>query len=145
MPQTDETLPTLTADIVAAHVSNNAVAVNDVPALVQKVHDALNGLGKQPETREKSQPSPAVPVRLSVKPDYLVCLVDGTKHKLLKRHLARAHDLTPPQYRQQFGLRPDYPMVAPKYAEQRRDLAKKIGLGTKRRRSATGDGERKGR
>jgi predicted transcriptional regulator len=145
MAQTEEMLLTLTADIVAAHVSNKAVAVGDVPTLVRRVHDALKTLGEQPEAQEESRPEPKVSIRSSVRPDHLVCLIDGTKHKMLKRHLARAHDLTPQQYREQFGPRPDYPMVAPNYAEQRRDLAKKIGLGAKRRREGAGNGARKGR
>ena len=132
MPLDDESLLTLTADIVSAHVSNNRVGVNDVPALVQRVHEALAGLGKAQEPVAQ-KPEPAVSIRSSVKPDAITCLIDGTKHKMMKRHLARAHGLTPAEYREQFGLRDDYPMVAPNYAEQRRDLAKKIGLGTKGR------------
>lgn len=129
-----ETLITLTADIVSAHVSNNSVAVNDLPLLIQNVHSALSGLGGQssePETR----PEPAVSVRSSIKPDYIVCLEDGKKLKMLKRHLMTHYQMTPDEYRQKWGLNSDYPMVAPNYAEQRRTLAKKIGLGTKRRRT----------
>ena len=128
-----ETLITLTADIVAAHVSNNSVAVSDLPVLIQNVHNALSGLGgKAPEPEVKQEP--AVSVRSSVKPDYIVCLEDGKKLKMLKRHLMTHYNMTPDQYRQKWNLSPDYPMVAPNYAEQRRSLAKKIGLGTKRRR-----------
>ena len=129
----DDTLITLTADIVAAHVSNNSVAVNDLPQLIQNVHGALNGLSGRtvPEVR----PEPKVPIRSSIKPDYIVCLEDGKKLKMLKRHLMTHYQLTPDQYRQKWGLNADYPMVAPNYAEQRRSLAKKIGLGTKRRRT----------
>jgi predicted transcriptional regulator len=131
--QSAETLITLTADIVAAHVSNNSVAVNDLPQLIQNVHGALSGLGsKAPEPEVKLEPK--VPVRSSVKPDYLVCLEDGKKLKMLKRHLMTHYNLTPDQYRQKWGLASDYPMVAPNYAEQRRTLAKSIGLGTKRKR-----------
>ena len=125
----------LTADIVASHVSNNSVAVNELPQLVQQVYDSLSGLGKAPEAAQQERPTPAVPVRKSVTPDYIVCLEDGKKLKMLKRHLKTAYDMTPEQYRERWSLPPDYPMVAPRYAEQRRDLAKKIGLGTARRRS----------
>jgi predicted transcriptional regulator len=130
----EDTLLTLTADIVAAHVSNNSVAVNDLPNLIQNVHQALQGISTSaPATEEK--PQPAVSVRSSVKPDYITCLECGQKQKMLKRHLSTAHGQTPAEYRQRFGLAADYPMVAPNYAEQRRTLAKSIGLGTKRRRT----------
>jgi len=128
-----EALVSLTADIVSAHVSNNSVAVNDLPTLIQNVHMALSGLGKVQEEAPAKQ-DPAVSIRSSIKPDYVVCLEDGLKMKMLKRHLMTDHGMTPDQYRQKWGLGPDYPMVAPNYAEQRRTLAKKIGLGTKRRR-----------
>ena len=131
----NETLITLTADIVSAHVSNNSVAVNDLPVLIQNVHNALSGLGGRVEEPEVKQ-EPAVSVRSSVKPDYIVCLEDGKKLKMLKRHLMTHYQMTPDEYRQKWGLNADYPMVAPNYAEQRRSLAKKIGLGTKRRRTA---------
>ena len=129
-----ETLITLTADIVSAHVSNNSVAVSDLPLLISNVHGALSGLGDAPEA-PAPRPEPAVSVRSSVKPDYVVCLEDGKKLKMLKRHLMTHYNLTPDQYRQKWGLNADYPMVAPNYAEQRRALAKKIGLGTKRKRT----------
>ena len=109
-----ETFITLTADIVAAHVSNNSVAVNDLPTLISNVHTALAALG-----------TPIVAV---------VCLEDGKKLKMLKRHLMTHYGMTPDQYRAKWGLPNDYPMVAPNYAEQRRTLAKAIGLGTKRKR-----------
>jgi predicted transcriptional regulator len=128
-----ETLVTLTADIVAAHVSNNSVAVSDLPVLIQNVHGALAGLGgPAPEPDIKQEP--AVSVRASIKPDYIVCLEDGKKLKMLKRHLMTHYQMTPEQYRAKWNLPADYPMVAPNYAEQRRSLAKKIGLGTKRRK-----------
>ncbi|URD61002.1 MucR family transcriptional regulator [Sphingomonas sp. KRR8] len=130
-----DTLITLTADIVAAHVSNNSVAVNDLPQLIQNVHGALSGLGGQPAVPE-AKPEPKVPIRSSVKPDFIVCLEDGKKLKMLKRHLMTHYNMTPDQYRQKWGLAGDYPMVAPNYAEQRRTLAKSIGLGTKRKRTA---------
>ncbi|APR51424.1 transcriptional regulator [Sphingomonas koreensis] len=129
-----ETLVTLTADIVAAHVSNNSVAVSDLPLLIANVHGALAGLGtKAPEPEAKKQ-EPAVSIRSSIKPDYIVCLEDGKKLKMLKRHLMTHYQMTPEQYRAKWNLPADYPMVAPNYAEQRRSLAKKIGLGTKRRK-----------
>jgi predicted transcriptional regulator len=130
----DDTLITLTADIVAAHVSNNSVAVNDLPQLIANVHGALSGLGSAgaaPEVRAE----PKVPIRSSIKPDYIVCLEDGKRLKMLKRHLMTHYQMTPDQYRQKWGLNSDYPMVAPNYAEQRRTLAKSIGLGTKRRKT----------
>ena len=133
----DDTLLTLTADIVAAHVSNNSVAVNDLPNLIQNVHAALNGISQQSSAPEPP-PEPRVPIRSSVKPDYIVCLEDGKRLKMLKRHLMTHYNLTPDQYRQKWGLSPDYPMVAPNYAEQRRSLAKSIGLGTKRKRTRGG-------
>lgn len=128
-----ETLITLTADIVSAHVSNNSVAVNDVPSLIQNVHKALSGLNGEVAEPE-AKPEPAVSVRASVKPDYIVCLEDGKKLKMLKRHLMTHYQMTPEQYRAKWNLPADYPMVAPNYAEQRRSLAKKIGLGTSRRK-----------
>jgi predicted transcriptional regulator len=133
----EDTLLTLTADIVAAHVSNNSVAVSDLPNLIQNVHAALTGIsgnGAAPEPK----PEPKVSIRSSVKPDYIVCLEDGKRLKMLKRHLMTHYNMTPDQYRQKWGLSADYPMVAPNYAEQRRTLAKSIGLGTKRRRTRGG-------
>ena len=130
----EDTLLTLTADIVAAHVSNNSVAVNDLPNLIQNVHQALHGISATTPAAEE-KPQPAVSVRSSVKPDYITCLECGQRQKMLKRHLATAHGHTPAEYRQRFGLAADYPMVAPNYAEQRRTLAKSIGLGTKRKRT----------
>src|SRR5438105_9717951 len=130
----EDTLLTLTADIVAAHVSNNSVAVNDLPNLIQNVHTALAGISGKAAAAEP-KPEPKVSIRSSVKPDYIVCLEDGKKLKMLKRHLMTHYNMTPDQYRQKWGLSADYPMVAPNYAEQRRTLAKSIGLGTKRRRT----------
>jgi predicted transcriptional regulator len=132
-----ETLVTLTADIVSAHVSNNSVAVNDLPVLIQNIHNALSGLGEPAQAPQPKQ-EPAVSIRSSIKPDYIVCLEDGKKLKMLKRHLMTHYSMTPDEYRQKWGLAADYPMVAPNYAEQRRALAKKIGLGTKRRRTGRG-------
>jgi len=133
-PAQDELLITLTADIVAAHVSNNSVAVSDLGLLIQNVHGALAGLsGEKPAPQAKQEP--AVSIRSSIKPDYLVCLEDGKKLKMLKRHLMTHYQMTPDDYRAKWNLAADYPMVAPSYAEQRRSLAKKIGLGTARRRA----------
>ena len=131
-----ETLITLTSDIVAAHVSNNSVAVDELPALIKNVYGALSGLGAA--AQEEARPEPAVSIRASVKPDHLVCLEDGKKMKMLKRHLMTDHGLTPAEYRARWGLPADYPMVAPEYAEKRRTLAKQIGLGRK-------PGQRRGR
>ncbi|MEL6487376.1 MAG: MucR family transcriptional regulator [Pseudomonadota bacterium] len=126
----NETLITLTSDIVAAHVSNNDIAVDDVPILITNVFGALSALGEQAEPVEE-RPEPAVSVRASVKPDYIVCLEDGKKLKMLKRYLRTNFEMTPEEYRARWNLPSDYPMVAPNYAEKRRDLAKKIGLGRK--------------
>ena len=134
-----ETLITLTSDIVAAHVANNDVTVEDVPGLITNVFDALSGLGQDKEVAEE-RPEPAVSIRASVKPDYIVCLEDGKKLKMLKRYLRTNYDMTPEEYRARWNLPSDYPMVAPNYAEKRRDLAKKIGLG---RKPGSGRGRRK--
>ena len=134
-----ETLITLTSDIVAAHVSNNDVNVDDVPGLITNVYQALSNLGDDVEPEEE-RPEPAVSIRASVKPDYIVCLEDGKKLKMLKRYLRTNYDMTPEEYRARWNLPSDYPMVAPNYAEKRRDLAKKIGLG---RKPGSGRGGRK--
>jgi predicted transcriptional regulator len=134
--ETAEMLITLTADIVAAHVSNNSVAVSDLPLLIGNVHSALAGLSS--DTPPIVQLEPAVPIRNSVKKDYIVCLEDGKKLKMLKRHLMTHYGLTPDDYRAKWGLPADYPMVSPDYAETRRILAKKIGLGR-----APGSGRKK--
>jgi predicted transcriptional regulator len=127
-----ETLVTLTADIVAAHVSNNSVAISDIPLVIRSVHEALAGLSSKAEPEPEPQ-QPAVSVRASVKPDYIVCLEDGKKLKMLRRHLMTNFGMTPDDYRAKWNLSKDYPMVAPNYAETRRALAKQIGLGTKGR------------
>jgi predicted transcriptional regulator len=134
---TAELLITLTADIVAAHVSNNSVAVSDVSTLISNVHAALAGLSATAAAPETVL-EPAVPIRNSVKRDYIVCLDDGKKLKMLKRHLMTHYGMTPDDYRAKWGLPADYPMVAPAYAEQRRELAKAIGLGR-----APGSGRKK--
>ena len=122
-----EELVELTATIVEAHVSNNAIAVSDLPGLIGTVHETLVAVGDGVAPR----PEPAVPVKRSVRPDYIVCLEDGEKHKMLKRHLRTAHELTPDAYRKRWELPGDYPLVAPKYAKLRAEIAKKIGLGRK--------------
>jgi predicted transcriptional regulator len=128
------TLLTLTADIVAAHVANNRVAVGDLTQLIDNVHAALAGLGAETPALPIEQ-VPAVSVRSSIKPDFIVCLEDGKKLKMLKRHLATDHQMTPSEYRAKWNLSPNYLMVAPNYSEARRGLAHKFGLG--RKRSAT--------
>ena len=131
---TNEMLVTLTADIVAAHVSNNSVAISDLAILINNVHAALSNLGEQPVVEER--PVPAVSVRASIKPDYIVCLEDGKKLKMLKRYLRSRYDMSPEDYRRRWSLPPDYPMVAPAYAARRSDFAKKIGLGRGVRRGS---------
>lgn len=127
-----EQLIELTADIVAAHVSNNTIAVGDVANLVQQVHQALAGLGTPAAAPEAEKKEPIVSVRASVKPDYIVCMECGKRQKTLKRHLQSAHGMSPDQYRQDYGLPASYPMVAPNYSQQRQEMAKAIGLGRKR-------------
>ena len=122
----------LTTEIVASHVSNNTVAVSDLPEVIQKVYGSLNMLSPEPEPQQAEKPQPAVAIKKSVTPEYIICLEDGKKLKMLKRHLKTRYDMTPEEYRKRWSLPEDYPMVAPSYAQQRSDLAKKIGLGTKR-------------
>ncbi|MDR3440416.1 MucR family transcriptional regulator [Telmatospirillum sp.] len=127
----------LTTQIVAAHVANNTVTVADLPQLIHEVFRTLSSVGTVPVALER--PQPAVPVKKSVTPDYIICLEDGKKLKMLKRHLKTAYNMSPEEYRDRWGLSADYPMVAPNYAQHRSSLAKKIGLGTKprkRRRAA---------
>lgn len=118
----------LTSEIVAAHVANNSVAVGDLPKLIHDVHQALANVN---DGQGGDRPTPAVPIKKSITSDYLVCLEDGKKLKMLKRHLKTAYGMSPEQYRTRWGLPADYPMVAPTYASHRSNLAKKIGLGTK--------------
>ena len=125
-----EMLVTLTADIVAAHVSNNPIDVSEVPKLVSSVYAALSSVG-EPAAASDEPLTPAVSVRSSIKKDHLVCLEDGKRMKMLKRHLMTDHGLTPDEYRARWGLPADYPMVAPDYAAARREFAVKIGLGRK--------------
>jgi predicted transcriptional regulator len=124
----------MVTEIVSAHLSNNTVPVADIPKLIHEVYGALTALGQVP-VKSAERAEPAVSVKKSVTADYIVCLEDGKKLKMLKRHLMTHYNMTPDEYRQKWGLNADYPMVAPNYAEQRRTLAKKIGLGTKRRRT----------
>jgi predicted transcriptional regulator len=124
----------LTTEIVAAHVSNNTVSVGDLPSLINQVYQSLATIGQGPAISTE-RPQPAVSVKRSVHPDYIICLEDGKKLKMLKRHLKTAYNMTPEEYRDRWQLPPDYPMVAPNYARQRSRLAKEIGLGTRARRS----------
>ena len=123
----------LTTEIVSAHVSNNTVAREEIGSLIQQVYGTLSALGQGGGALPAERPSPAVPVKKSVQPDYIVCLEDGKQLKMLKRHLKTAYNMTPEQYRERWNLPSDYPMVAPNYAKQRSKLAKNIGLGTKGR------------
>ena len=131
-----DSLLALTADIVSAHVGNNNVSVGDVPTLIQNVHSAHTALG-MPVSEPVVEQQPAVPVRSSVKPDYIVCLEDGKKLKMLKRYLASNFNMTPAEYRAKWKLPADYPMVAPNYSSQRKDLAHKMGLGLKKPSAGT--------
>ena len=131
--QTDTTeLAVLTADIVSAYVGNNVVQASELPQLIQSVYGAISSAVEGEKEEPKEELKPAVPVRRSVTPDYIICLEDGKKFKSLKRHLRTAFNLTPEQYREKWGLKPDYPMVAPNYATVRSEMAKRIGLGRKR-------------
>jgi predicted transcriptional regulator len=123
----------LTTEIVAAHVSNNTVSVGDLPQLINQVYHSLANIGTAP-VAPAERPQPAVPVKKSVHADFIICLEDGKKLKMLKRHLKTAYNMTPETYRERWGLGADYPMVAPNYARQRSRLAKEIGLGTRARR-----------
>lgn len=124
----------LTTEIVAAHASNNTLAPADLPQLIRDVFQTLSSVGSVPLVTEK--PRPAVSPKRSIFPDYIICLEDGKKLKMLKRHLKTAYNMTPDQYRDRWGLGADYPMVAPNYAKHRSNLAKKIGLGTKPRKAS---------
>jgi predicted transcriptional regulator len=123
----------LTTEIVSSHVGNNSVAVQDIPELIRQVYGTLTTIDQAPSA-QPDRPPAAVPVKRSITPDYIICLEDGRKLKMLKRHLKTAYNMTPEEYRERWGLPADYPMVAPNYARQRSELAKKIGLGTKPRR-----------
>jgi predicted transcriptional regulator len=125
----------LTADIVAAYVSNHVVQVSDLTNLIADVHQALNNTASPtPAPVVVEKPKPPVPIRKSIEDDYLICLEDGQKFKSLKRHLMTHYNMTPDEYREKWGLPADYPMVAPAYAEARSRLAKEMGLGQRRKR-----------
>ena len=119
----------MTADIVSAYVGNNSVATADLPNLIQSVHRALAGVAAGVEAVEAAPKEPAVPLKRSITPDYLICLEDGRKFKSLKRHLRTKYNMSPEEYRSKWGLPKDYPMVAPNYAKARSELAKQMGLG----------------
>ena len=122
-------IATLTAEIVSAYVSKNQIASSELGGLISAVAGQLGKIGAEPEQAAEEMPAPAVYVRRSVRPDHLVCLVCGQRQKMLKRHLAVRHDLSPAEYRERFGLKPDHPMTAPNYAKQRREVALATGFG----------------
>jgi predicted transcriptional regulator len=126
----------MTADIVSAYVGNNSVSAAELPTLIQSVHRALAGISSGGEVVEAVPKEPAVPIRRSITPDYLICLEDGRKFKSLKRHLRTKYNMSPEEYRAKWGLPKDYPMVAPNYAKARSDLAKQMGLGQGGRQAA---------
>ncbi len=131
----DNNLIDLTADIVSAYVSNNTVASTDLPNLINEVYGALQRTANVVNEPEPEPLKPAVPIKKSIMPDYIICLEDGKKFKSLKRHLRTHYNMTPEEYRDKWDLGPDYPMVAPNYAAARSELAKKMGLGQQRKRS----------
>ncbi|KPQ12300.1 MAG: MucR family transcriptional regulator [Saliniramus fredricksonii] len=124
----------LTADIVSAYVSHNPVPSADLPGLIADIHGALAGLAGKAAELPAEPPKPAVPIKRSVTPDFIICLEDGKQFKSLKRHLRTQYDMTPEEYREKWGLSADYPMVAPNYARARSELAKEMGLGQQRRK-----------
>jgi predicted transcriptional regulator len=137
---TAEDILRMTAEVVSAYLSNNVLPANQISEVIQTVHSSLNALGASRIESLVEPPKPAVPVKKSVTPDYIVCLEDGKKLKMLKRHLRSTYNMTPDEYRAKWGLPADYPMVAPNYAQQRSEFAKKIGLGRN-----SGRGTRRGR
>ncbi|HEV7257792.1 MAG TPA: MucR family transcriptional regulator [Bosea sp. (in: a-proteobacteria)] len=142
MTEANDDLISLVADIVSAYVSNNSVPAADLPVLIATTHAAIVNLGSPAAAPVEEKPVPAIAIKKSITPEYLVCLEDGKKFKSLKRHLRTAYDMTPEQYRQKWALPADYPMVAPAYAEARSNLAKKMGLGQQRRKGVTGKRQR---
>jgi predicted transcriptional regulator len=124
----------LVSEIVASYVAHNKVPISELPAFMQQVHRSVCNIGSGRSSLLHSRPEAVVPVEESVKPDYIVCLEDGRRLKMLKRHLKTAYNMTPEQYRERWQLPADYPMVAPNYAKRRSNLAKEIGLGTRRER-----------
>jgi predicted transcriptional regulator len=131
-------LAEMTAEIVSAYVSHNQIATTDLAGLITAVADKLSSIGSEPEPPKEDKIEPAVSVRRSIRPDYLVCLICGQPHKMLKRHLAVRHGLTPAQYREHFELKPDYPMAAPNYAQKRREVALATGLGRPKKAARRG-------
>lgn len=133
MPENNnhEELLALTTEIVSAYVANNTIHAKEIPAIIEQVFKTLSTVRADDKAGAASRPQPAVPIKRSVTPDYIVCLEDGKKLKMLKRHLKTTYDMTPETYRERWGLPADYPMVAENYARQRSELAKKIGLGKK--------------
>lgn len=129
----NDNLLALTSNIVSAHLSNNSISADEIPSLIRKVYSTLANVN-QDNFSSSERPQPAVPIKKSVHADYIICLEDGKKLKMLKRHLKTAYNMTPEQYRERWGLPADYPMVAPNYANQRSKLAKDIGLGTSGRK-----------
>jgi predicted transcriptional regulator len=126
----------IVADIVSAYVSNNSIASNDLAGLIANVHQALLQAAQGPRESVAEPLKPPVPIKKSITPDYLICLEDGKRFKSLKRHLRTRYDMSPQQYREKWGLPPDYPMVAPNYAQKRSSLARQMGLGQGRRQAA---------
>ncbi|MDP3315926.1 MAG: MucR family transcriptional regulator [Devosia sp.] len=137
-----EKLVELSASLVGAYVSHNALSAGDLPKLIAQVHQALIALGGPAPAEAAPELKPAVPVKKSITPDYLICLEDGKKFKSLKRHLRTEYDMSPDEYRSRWGLPPDYPMVAPSYSQARSALAKSIGLGRKPAAAAPARGTR---
>ena len=123
----------MVTDVIASYLKKNPVAANDLPQVIQTVYTAFTAPHATPVETVAERPEPAVPIKRSVTPDYIICLEDGKQLKMLKRHLATSYNMTPDEYRARWGLAPDYPMVAPNYANQRSTLAKQIGLGSRAR------------
>lgn len=135
--RSNDDLVQMTTQIVTSYISRNTVPTDQLGTVIQAIHDALRGIGSAPAAEPAPAPAkPAVPIRRSVQPDYIVCLEDGKKLKMLKRHLRTTYNMSPEEYRAKWGLPADYPMVAPNYAEQRSAFAKKIGLGKARNGTA---------
>jgi len=139
-PGSNDDLLRMTADVVTAYVGNNTVAPTELADVIRTVHASLQQ-AQASETTVAASPKPAVPVKKSITPDYLICLEDGRELKMLKRHLRTTYNMTPDEYRTKWGLDPDYPMVAPNYARRRSEFAKQIGLGQKRRRAGAAEGD----
>ncbi len=135
MSEADDGLISLVADIVSAYVANNSVPVSELPGLIASTHTAIASLSSPAAPAPEEKAVPAVPIKKSITPDFLICLEDGKKFKSLKRHLRTSYDMSPEQYRAKWNLPADYPMVAPAYAEARSNLAKKMGLGQQRKKT----------